>query len=812
MTSADQADVCGTGLSLTGTGTGLVSFSGGSLAPDSSCTIAVTVAVPAAALPGAYTNTTSNVTATIDIADPMSSNPVTGSPASDDLNVSGFDFSKSFTDDPLIPGGVVDLAFTLENTSATADATAITFTDDLGSVLAGLQPSGALPATPCGAGSTLNFAADTLTLAGGNLLAGTSCVFTVTLDVPAMTATGVYLNTSSALSAQFDGSPIVVPRASDNLEVNKDLLSLGKSFTDDPAGPGDTVTLEFTISNLDAGNAASGIQFDDDLDATLSGLAVSGALPTNPCGAGSTLSTMMPGILELRNGTLAAGGGCTFSVTLAVPGSAVLGSVHTNTSTDVDGLINGLAVRGGAASDDLNIKGVTLSKSFDGPAQASGTALLSFVLQNLSTTDTAIGMSFSDDLDAVIPGLVANGLPQNDVCGAGSVLAGSALLTLNGASLAPEASCTIDVTLQVPAGAAAGTYLNTSSALNANGLPISPPTSASLTIVAPPTFTKAFVPAAIDLNAVSSLEFTIDNSANPVAATAVDFTDNLPAGMLLAMPSNAASTCAGGTLTATPGAATLTYTGGMEAANSNCTLSVDVTAGALGVLNNTSGDLTSSYGNSGTAAASLSVNAPSVDDDGDGVINVIEDGAPNGGDGNSDGVQDFLQSDVTSLPGLNGEYVTLVGTPSIFVNVASAPVPPDMPNDVDFPWGFFTYQISELSTGGVANVQMIVDSGTEPTTLWKFGPEPGQAGAHAYRFLSDGTTGATFPGNFRINIRYVDALRGDSVLTPDNLVIDPVGPANYVNTRIPVLGFWAWFLMTTLMGLAGLYSVARRRD
>lgn len=134
--------------------------------------------------------------------------------------------------------------------------------------------------------------------------------------------------------------------------------------------------------------------------------------------------------------------------------------------------------------------------------------------------------------------------------------------------------------------------------------------SAPITIQAggvPPLFSKTFMADAIGLGGISTLTFTIDNSANAIAATALDFTDSLPAGLLIASPSNASNTCVDGTLTAVPGSGSVSYTGGSIAAGSVCTVSVDVTATSIGAHVNVSGDLTSSLGNSGTASATLSV-------------------------------------------------------------------------------------------------------------------------------------------------------------------------------------------------------------
>ena len=126
-----------------------------------------------------------------------------------------------------------------------------------------------------------------------------------------------------------------------------------------------------------------------------------------------------------------------------------------------------------------------------------------------------------------------------------------------------------------------------------------------------PQFTKSFSPSTI-FGDTSTLTFTIDNTANLVDATALDFTDNLPAGMIIATPANESTTCTGGTITALSGTGVITYTGGTVSNGTSCTVQVDIEGVLSGTHINTTGDLTSSLGNSGTASDSLTVNiAPS---------------------------------------------------------------------------------------------------------------------------------------------------------------------------------------------------------
>ena len=253
-------------------------------------------------------------------------------------------------------------------------------------------------------------------------------------------------------------------------------------------------------------------------------------------------------------------------MTLQVPTGVSLGTIATNTTSKATATVGGLAVTGDPAGDHLAIDFVDFSKSFDSPVGAGGTAVLTFVIDNLDAGNGVSGLSFTDDLDAVVSGLVATGLPMTDVCGAGSQISGTSFLTLANASLLPGGSCTINVSVQVPPTAAIGTYPNITSDLFASGLAVGSPAIADLTIEPPPLFAKSFAPTLIQTGGASTLTFAIDNSAAAVAATGLDFTDTLPAGMVVATPPNSSTTCISGILTATAGSVSLGYSGGTVAA------------------------------------------------------------------------------------------------------------------------------------------------------------------------------------------------------------------------------------------------------
>jgi len=176
-----------------------------------------------------------------------------------------------------------------------------------------------------------------------------------------------------------------------------------------------------------------------------------------------------------------------------------------------------------------------------------------------------------------------------------------------GATIAAGSTCTVsvDVTGDLPGAHWNGLFMY--SAIGESG-----PAIDTLTVIGPAGFSKTFGPGTIDVGEASTLTFTIDNTANEVEATDIDFTDNLPAGVVVAGAPNASTTCTGGTLAAVGGAGSLSYTGGTVAAHASCTVSADVTSDTPGTYANTTGDLTSSVGNSGPASASLTVTAAPV--------------------------------------------------------------------------------------------------------------------------------------------------------------------------------------------------------
>jgi hypothetical protein len=473
-TGLPLSNICGAGSLLNAVGNTLV-FSGGNLLFGESCTFSVVLDLPGGAPSDSYPNVTSSLFAT------MNGVPVIFPPAADVLVVSEgrLAMTKEFTDDPVLPGGTANLEFTITNLDAANGATAIAFTDDLDAAIGGLAATGLPLNDACGAGSQIS-GTGLLSFTGGTLAAGASCTFSVSLQVPGAAPAGAHTNVTSQVTGDIGGFPATGDPASDDLlVVSAGSLSITKSFTDDPVLPGDTVNLEFTISNIGGSSGATAVTFSDDLDAALSGLVATGLPMNDVCGAGSQISGA--GLLSFTGGAVPAGGSCSFIVPLQVPAAAP-GGAHTNVTSQVTGDVAGFPVSGSPAVDDLLVNRLVLSKAFGGPVPAGENTTLMFTIENLDVNSGVTDISFTDDLDAVVPGMVAIELPAADVCGAGSLISGTSLLTFSGGILAAAGSCTFTVDVEIPSATTPGTYLNTTSDLFEIGSPAGEPATADLEV------------------------------------------------------------------------------------------------------------------------------------------------------------------------------------------------------------------------------------------------------------------------------------------------------------------------------------------
>lgn len=120
-----------------------------------------------------------------------------------------------------------------------------------------------------------------------------------------------------------------------------------------------------------------------------------------------------------------------------------------------------------------------------------------------------------------------------------------------------------------------------------------------------PAITKTFGAGSIPVGGTTTLTFTLFTGAT--ALTGIQFTDTLPAGIVVATPNALGGTCVGGTRTAAAGGTSVVVTGVSLAATSACTITVNVTGTAAGPIVNSVAvaDVLAGVGN--TSVANLTV-------------------------------------------------------------------------------------------------------------------------------------------------------------------------------------------------------------
>jgi len=228
------------------------------------------------------------------------------------------------------------------------------------------------------------------------------------------------------------------------------------------------------------------------------------------------------------------------------------------------------------------------------------TATLTFTITNPNTANALHGTAFTDNLPS---GLAVANTP-NVVNGCGGTVtanAGTGVITLSSGTVNQNANCTVAVDVKGVSDGVQNNITNTVSATDAGGL-TGNTASANITVINPPHIVKAFGAVSIPLGATTSLTFTVSSTNTILPLNNVGFTDNLPAGVIVATPSGLSSTC-GGSATAPAGGGSVSLLGSALGAGASCTVSLNVQGVTVGVVNNsvTVSDATAGTGNTSTA-------------------------------------------------------------------------------------------------------------------------------------------------------------------------------------------------------------------
>jgi len=213
---------------------------------------------------------------------------------------------------------------------------------------------------------------------------------------------------------------------------------------------------------------------------------------------------------------------------------------------------------------------------------------------------------------------------------------------------------------------------------------------------------------------------------------------------------------------------------------------------------------------------------PECDDDGDGVLNGVETGGPNGGDANDDAIPDGEQSYVTTLPAAIGSsYLTVevpsgMGACSQLLNVHTLPPPPPGDPQYVYPFGMVSFEIDGCPGPVPVTVILHGAAGMTPTlTYRKFGHiAPGYAGPQLFYTMPGVVFGSTvIPGEGMVptaTFSLSDNQVGDDNVAV-NIIVDPSGPATPVAAAAPVASTRGLFGLALLLCAGAWWTLGRRR-
>jgi uncharacterized repeat protein (TIGR01451 family) len=421
---------------------------------------------------------------------------------------------------------------------------------------------------------------------------------TTTGDVYAINALGLQINVNTPIF------PVTVK-----------LVSKAATFV------GDQLIYSIDLDNRAGNGAANNLAFFDNIPPGLSLVPNSFFLDTSPSFPNNPLvqtGVLQPGANPATGvpiGTVAAGAVArvSFRVTVnslpASPAPAKYDNAASWTYTYI--ACGGVAAQPGSvttAPATSTAARIEPSKSVSpaGALVGGQTAVYTITMPNTGLLNSA-GTTLADPIPAgttyVAGSTKLNGVAVADGPGSTMPFATTALVNSAGQAagvIAFGASATVQFSVVATGG---GTVVNVAN-VDPDGADASPaiPVSAVNSGLAGPTVNKAFAPAVIGAGGTALLTITLTNP-NASAISGAGVIDNLPSGMVIANPANAATTCPGGTATAVPAGTTLTLAGASIPASGSCTFTANVTAGAVGNYTNIIPPGAVSSSNAGTNTA-----------------------------------------------------------------------------------------------------------------------------------------------------------------------------------------------------------------
>lgn len=199
-------------------------------------------------------------------------------------------------------------------------------------------------------------------------------------------------------------------------------------------------------------------------------------------------------------------------------------------------------------------------------------------------------------------------------------------------------------------------------------------------------------------------------------------------------------------------------------------------------------------------------------DDGDGVPASVENAAPNGGDGNADGIADSEQQNVTSLPSATNEgYITLVASGGCnIINNVKAVMEPIPDTAYTYPFGLVEFRLP--CSSATLRIYFHGSSDLGGKTYRKYGPVPPSFADTQWYTLPGVSYGIEeIAGN---TVAYAEFTLADGQLGDDtdidNLIVDQGGPAQPAAVPIPTLTEWGMMIFLFLIGIVVMIQMRRR--
>ncbi len=518
----------------------------GSIGNGGAATLTITASIDAGTGGTSITNT-----ASVTASDQADSNAGNDS-ASAGLTVQSVDLSVAKTVDDANPseGGTINYSVVVSNAGPDA-ATTVSVSDVLPAGVTFVSSSATAGAYVPGTGI---WSVPSVASAGSQTL-----TITATVDV----ATGGTTITNSAALVGADQADSNPANDSDSIDISVQAADLSITKSVDDANPNEGGTINYTIVVTNNGpDATTNVAVTDVLPAGVSFLFSSATLGTYSSGTG---------VWSLA--ALAGSSSETLTITAAVDaGTGTTTITNTASVTASDQPDNNPA--NDSASTDITVQGIDLALTKtvdDGTPNEGGVVIYTLEVAN-GGPDAATGVEVTDVLPAGVTFVAGSGSQGTYINGTGVWTVGA---------IASGSSATLNITATVDVGSGATTIVNSASITasdQADGNAANDSDTAGITVqMADLAITKTVDDATPDEGGTVVYSVVVANGG-PSAATSLQITDLLPAGVTFVSSSATQGSYSSGTgiwdvgTVASAGSATLTITASVDAGTNGTTI------------------------------------------------------------------------------------------------------------------------------------------------------------------------------------------------------------------------------------------------